>query len=473
MSGLLSPEQVLNWKPEALSAAGAKIASRSKAIEDGQHEVSAQQKLLNAEWEGRAGDGAQSSFSKELTSYGDLVDWLRSRSQVLDAGASTLAEAKTLVEAAIMAAEAAGLHVNMKTGAASVPAGVAKSLSLVQAGHAQNLATEHTHEICAALNKAMNADHQVESQLLGTPMSNVELSVATSGMDFRGYDLGANLQPASQKEWASAMGLSLSLCSFPAAGVAIVGGMPGAGSGTGYYGGGFLVGPDGLKYPLAMPEVEKDGHLYNNNSSTDNSIMSLGNRDRHWVTTGTTSGVFSYGPKTGLLTKILAGAGIAAGAPVVAGPLVKRNDLLKYLKSEPQSEQINFDYFNEPHQLGAPDGRQPDVPYDDSDPRLAQYVDRDAAGPTGLALNTVINTAQGVHTAMHMDDNRTHGYQVVFQQAPDGRRRAILRVVDVYSQPESGKTTVMGGYGWISPDGQLKVHPFQSPRPTRTSAGPM
>lgn len=464
MSGALSPQDVLDWKPEALSTAAAAIGSRLKTFENGYDEFVGQRKILNEEWDGRANDGAQSSFSSEATSFSDLNDVLRQRQQVLEAGSSSLGEAKTLVQAAIMDAEASGLKVDLGSGAVTVPDSMLfPNATITQARHAQDLASQHAHEITAALNKAMAADRAVTNQLLGTSVEEAEMSTAIGGMDFRGYNLGANLHPGSQREWAMAMGLSFSLCSFPAAGVAIVGGMPGAKAGTGYYGGGFVVGPDGQKYPLVMPEVNRNGHVYNNNGPTDNSIMSLGNRDRHWVTRGMTSGVFSYGPKTGLLSKILAGTAIAFGAPVPAAMLVKRNDLLKYIRADPESEQMNFDYLAEPHQLGAPDGRQPSVPYDDSDPRLEQYVNRDAAGPYTFGLDSGINIANGIHTAAHMDDNRTHGYTVVFQQAPDGRRRAILKTLDVYTTPDGGQTQVRTGYAWIAPDGELKAYPLHEP----------
>lgn len=217
-----------------------------------------------------------------------------------------------------------------------------------------------------------------------------------------------------------------------------------------YDGGGFVTGPDGLRYPIvALPQVDVNLPPYQSGAAT------LFGSDPGWSALYVHQGLTEIGDETPAWQKWIIGLGIATGGPTPSG---------QYLGSEAYGL-LSFGVDGIPHfdaiGHGNPDAL-PEIPSGSEPPMLmpvqlrdGRIVDIDTHDPEtwprevrrrGVAgyqsyqrrtarlggLDLAVMGAQGVNVATNLDNDRTFRYQVRFEVNDDGRRRALVTAANVF-----------------------------------------
>ncbi len=179
-----------------------------------------------------------------------------------------------------------------------------------------------------------------------------------------------------------------------------------------YGGGGFIIGPDGIKYPLVVPMVP-DGHGGHYNASADGSgrVSSLAGSDPGWFTIHSYVGTGQL--YAGASPLALAAAGlIAAWAPTVraASP------------ADYQSLDVAGD--------GLPvwTGGNGSTNYSDSSDGPDQHVEPSAFAANAAAggVGAIISTVTAGANATQINNVGYGAYKVTFQRNLDGRVRALM-----------------------------------------------
>jgi hypothetical protein len=228
-----------------------------------------------------------------------------------------------------------------------------------------------------------------------------------------------------------------------------VGGPP---SSCAYSGGSVIRGPDGRLYAVTL--VDPDG-----GPPFDGDLPNDPN-DPGWAVVGRRVGTVDVGKPPSVLLRLaafVAGTGGARQINSSAGPaaqdqIVFGPDGQVYLKGDPPQAAGGI-----PRGRNAPDLAAPPPMGDGS----GRYVPRDPVGPSetgqraGAALGLVTQAEQGVSLAQAIGDRR-YAYQVVFAEAPDGRRRAYVKLFQVYRDDVNGGYSIYKSQGTIQPDGTVK-----------------
>ena len=257
-----------------------------------------------------------------------------------------------------------------------------------------------------------------------------------------------------------------------------------AGAGR-YNGGGFIMGPDGRKYPMVVPSLIVNGEEYNANGNgfvDSQNISTLGGMDKGWTTIAVVSGNFDLRKPAPLWEKILAGFGGSTGWHSPFGDAAP-GDVYNGL-------QVNLQGV--PALFGPPPRVMSEPPPDDNPEPAERYgmVMRDGRlswQPVGTMAGTAPQTAansaslaitvlEGVDTAIHYDDASHSGYQVIYEVNDDGRRRAMVRSYQITEL--DGVYQLWPSYVSAAPDGTLErsgMHYFYETEigPAQTTIGPV
>jgi hypothetical protein len=248
---------------------------------------------------------------------------------------------------------------------------------------------------------------------------------------------------------------------------------------AGWSGGGALVGPDGRKYPLVVPWIRRDGRRYTadpDGPAAQASVESLGGADLGWHEIAVRTGVDEFGVPAATVDKAaIVIAGLAGKAPQTVGRL--RPDLLGRLALSPagvahlgsasasgKAGQVGTGQLPRGALLPTQDGgvrwvSDTSVPGATDtravrrgfvgDPPLGRAV---PVGPNVVGLADQTLSAAG--TAARLDDSRSAGYRVVFEENEDGRRRARMTLYQVRS--DDNGTSVLTTDATLAPTGELQ-----------------
>ncbi|HET9500128.1 MAG TPA: hypothetical protein VFO98_07690 [Marmoricola sp.] len=201
-----------------------------------------------------------------------------------------------------------------------------------------------------------------------------------------------------------------------------------SGAGTGYYGGGFITGPDGRRYPLVVPVLSTDQGPVLAARTGDRTVDDLDGRDSGWHTLTSQRGIDLFGERTDTLEKVITGLGPrpgGSGPDVAAGRPVGAPEDIYVL----------------------PDGRPV--------PAGASRADRSSGG-----LQLLTDSVRPIAVTQRLDDNQAHAYHVTYQENDDGRRRALLNTYDVLHDAE-GRVDVRWSRSYVDAGGDLVQVPVR------------
>jgi hypothetical protein len=255
--------------------------------------------------------------------------------------------------------------------------------------------------------------------------------------------------------------------------------------GAGWSGGGILTGPDGRRYPLVVPWLDRDGRRTTTDgpdTAEQGRTGSLGGADPGWRAVGLRVGVEEFGARArGVDKAAVVIAGFAGAAPHAIGRL--RPDLLAGLEIGPDgsarlapgagaaggapaavSRAAGTAQVPRSALVPAEDGRLRWVPDTSRDPALegrngqrataeAPPLGRSAPPPPNV-LALAESGLGGLATARGMDENRTAAYRVLFEENADGRRRARLTLYQVADDGTGPRVSAVDAT--VGPDGTLR-----------------
>ena len=211
-----------------------------------------------------------------------------------------------------------------------------------------------------------------------------------------------------------------------------------------YAGGGGLVGPDGRIYPLVIPELEVNGQRANLTYEHVATIdpATLGGQDTGWVEVDRRVGVARVIDEVGIVSKVAAGLGVAAGL------------------SPPRHQWASSDTLA--RVVLTPEGR----PQIDAMPRRLPRDPRQGPGPPPArwgrnsrrvdAVDLVTGAVEGAELATRLDDPGANVYRVVFEEHEGGGRRARMYTHQLVTTEHGSSFVTMMAHGV---DGQLRRRP--------------
>jgi len=200
---------------------------------------------------------------------------------------------------------------------------------------------------------------------------------------------------------------------------------------AGYEGRGFLVGPDGRRYPLVAPHVVRDRVTYHADDGVrpgSPSVLDLDGRDGGWTTVYERTGVERWRDAPSALERVLAGVGSTALGPPIGSTAADVQAIVLVPGRAPRFAEAP-----------APPAGPPDVPSEYLPP-APEYPPPHAPGvqyPLGQSslaaagMNLAPLVVQGVAGAASADLGSYAAYDVALQQNADGRVRALYRRVFV------------------------------------------
>jgi hypothetical protein len=249
------------------------------------------------------------------------------------------------------------------------------------------------------------------------------------------FDLLANLHVRSREAWLRAL-LPPDCLGF--------------GPDAYYSGGGFVVGPDGREYPLAIPNVRIGGRVYGSEVVVGKQapVTSLRGRDAGWVTLGARTDVMRTDPKaSGIEQFAIAAAGMngnlqrraeAADVGTLASLRVEATGIASI--DPDTATPVGAAMPPSTDEVRAPvwllvDGRLVEVDTVQAAPNrevrrsglAAPSAGAARMGSAVAAADLLSQVASGVDLVANHDDWRHSAYQVRFEEHLDGRRRALLR----------------------------------------------
>ncbi|MGI9155030.1 MAG: hypothetical protein ACR2FG_00075, partial [Marmoricola sp.] len=351
----LGLETVLAWRPGELATAADRLRRRIAELAAEVDQVGSAKRVTVGHWRGAAAGAAHRRLEGDISCGEDLVascERVRSR---LDGIADSLSSARDRVKAMADDADAHQFQVT-DDGTVHPPYLPPPSLAPVSSGELADYVASYDDRAARLL-----AEAELRTRELREALREAELADAHEAATLRGLELPAALLdrafallpqvpelwsasndavsfPAGWEPWPAMARGSDSIWTtmvtgagfrcFPG-GVVAEDGDP-DGSGTGYYGGGFLTGPDGRRYPLVVPQVVKGGGLFRADGNWQTPpVQGLRGLDRGWHQVGATAGVAEFGSRASTATKILLAAATFSG--MQAGPGTgyrRRNDLL-------------------------------------------------------------------------------------------------------------------------------------------------
>lgn len=220
----------------------------------------------------------------------------------------------------------------------------------------------------------------------------------------------------------------------------LVGPLAGLG-GAGLFGGGFLTGPDGRRYPIVTPVLSRNGTWYSIGTGE------LGGRDPGWYTVDRRVGFGQLEEGADLSTSIAAFLAGTAGVRPVG-------------QADPgQTRSITLDEDGVPVSVGpaTPERERPP-----SGPLPHEPVDPGARINAGNLAVVAINGAENV---ANIDNGTYYTYNVEFQQNTDGRQRAIVTAYQAVPN-DDGSVDILPHNVHVGQDGELVFeNGRQVPRP--------
>ena len=213
-----------------------------------------------------------------------------------------------------------------------------------------------------------------------------------------------------------------------------------------YGGGGYIKGPDGKLYPLVVPNVPNGhGGFYTQDADAyNNYVDSLKGQDPGWWTVYKIQGAGQVLPaQDKTWPKVVGGALGASGVQVPK----------TILGSPAEDRRIFFD-SNLPvwagPQASAASSSNASVlnttPKQYWNPSTGEYGPTLARPKTAAGMTGTSMAASGLQGAANVQTTLTNNgygaYQIVFQQNPDGHRRAMMTMVQTVDNPPGGDNKV-------------------------------
>lgn len=468
-------QAVLRWRPDALSEAADRLRRHVRALEAQADRVLAARRSTAGHWHGEAADAAQHRLRRAVTTGEDLVLSLESARTRLSGVAETLGQAQSRVRSLVDDAEASAFRLTpdgtvhppylpppgLEPTSMGATADYASSFE-ARADRLLDEAAERTRELRAALLEAQLADRHQAATLRSLDLPPVLLgemlrigqvlpsvwAVSTDAVVFpEGWEPWPAMSRGSDSEWVR------EVLRGPC--------LPGAATGedddpddngTGYYGGGFVAGPDGNRYPLVVPQVAGGGLFRSDGGWQTTRVRDLLGRDHGWHRIGATYAIARFGSRTARAERVLVGAATFFGMQTGPGTgYRRRNDLLPHVAVDSLGAPRLLEH---PTALATPSGMPAeDLTLGSPDP---PGVSRLRAEQVGGALTLVGNAAAAAALVEHLDDHLTHAYSLNLQQNEDGRRRALLDLYDVYQTPDE-RVVVRRSSGYVGADGTLRL----------------
>jgi hypothetical protein len=481
---------VLRWRPGSLSTAADQLRRQIGLLEELAERVRATQRTTAGHWHGAAADSAQCRLGRSVATAEELLASLENARARLDGAAGCLGDAQSRVRVVVDDAEASDFRVT-PDGAVHPPFLPPPGLAPPSMGDLADYvasfdarsrrlldqAAERTEQLRVALREARLADEHhaatLRHLLLPPTLLVEELRVEQQVPAAWTRSRNTVAFPTDWQPWpAMSRGSDGAWARMVLLGACMPGAVLGAhddadDGGTGYYGGGFVTGPDGRRYPLVVPQVLRSGALHRTNADFgDPLVEDLAGTDHGWHQVGSNRGIGRFGEPMALAEKLVIGvAAGSGGAPGTGTGLRRRNDRLPGLRTDG----LGSASVTTP---GAARTRTPGRV--EEDPRALPPdppgVHTDRAELVGGAVTLVADAAAAAVLVEHLDDNLTHGYTLALQQNEDGRRRALLDLYDVYDT-DDGHLVVQRHLGYVDTDGRLALADA-APLSTGAAVGP-
>lgn len=211
--------------------------------------------------------------------------------------------------------------------------------------------------------------------------------------------------------------------------------------------GGILIGPDGLPYPVMVPQTPtSDGPVISRGGPIPD--MAAGG----WRTTASRTGDIQIGDEGGLrlgLAFFLAGD----AAPDQARHSVGTSQQ-QYLRFAPDGtvSLVDQDQVDRAKPPGGDD--MPTIDGPDESGLAGRDGARETYNRTANSINLGTDVLRAVDNVKTYDANRSYAYQVVFQEDPAGIRRAVI-VLNQLEPDDNGHITVQQYVGAVKSDGSI------------------
>lgn len=221
-------------------------------------------------------------------------------------------------------------------------------------------------------------------------------------------------------------------------------------------GGGYVTGPDGRRYPIAVPIMNADGIGYTHGDGVD----SRGGLDTGWQTVGVVTGPADIGEPAPGAAKALIIVGGLAGAQYSGNP--HDVGMTEGLQFDENGYPTGTTGDGDPSKMTKPPGggsNQYTVLGTDGKgkPTVTTYSAPGMPGSNQVALAT--NALEGVNAAVHVDDKLHYTYRAEFQQSVDGRTRVQLTAYQVTHDGDDGTPTVHSYDVRVDGEGKMQLAP--------------
>lgn len=215
-------------------------------------------------------------------------------------------------------------------------------------------------------------------------------------------------------------------------------------TGGSYVGGGYVIDPNGDRWPIVVSRVvTDDGDVYTADelpvSPGEPSVATLGRSDPGWSVVGYATGIERFQEVPSVVDTILGALGGTTGQ---VGPLPP-NSGLAHIAMPP----------NGPPHLVA----EPLTPGPVTAPPTAGTSDPGDSSPAALVEGgaaVAVTVAQGVVMAAAMDNQTQRAYRAVFEENADGRRRVRIETFTLAHDGE-GDVVIIPEHVYVNGDGDL------------------
>ncbi len=241
--------------------------------------------------------------------------------------------------------------------------------------------------------------------------------------------------------------------------------------GAGYLGGGFIVGPDGRRYPLVIPQVKDGGKLYQADDGGGGDVATLDGADPGWFNTGIYTGrgqlfpARTTGPAIAAFVNHLFGGNASVGNASSPGDynglVIGDGRPSWYAHGSPQ-----LNAAAKPGLAKADDPLFGPLPGRSAGPSLTR-----GAGAANLALlpaNAVLGAASAAEQAKA---NHYGAYQLRLERNLDGRVRARLTMYAMANDDDGSRVIAPIGVG-VGDHGAQIIHYRPHVEPSGAHAEP-